>query len=76
MKALLTLVALTSLLAACKPESTIHSHKFLSFGTIVEIKIYSSDATKVRQAFDAVEQEFLYMETRRPDAGQQPAQNN
>ncbi len=62
MSRIILLAALFILLAACQPAERMHSHKFLAFGTIVEVKIYSADEKRVRQAFTAVEEEFRYMD--------------
>lgn len=54
------LLILPLLLAACSPPQAYYD-KFLDFGTIVELTVYTDDPALADQAFAAAHQDFEYM---------------
>lgn len=56
-----SLILTSLLLTACQQQPQLHSRKFIAFGTLVEIKIYSTDKSRADRAMNDVERDFRYM---------------
>jgi len=54
-------IPLLLLAAGCQQEQQLHSHRFLAFGTLMELSIAGVDRQTAQRAAQALEQDFAFM---------------
>jgi thiamine biosynthesis lipoprotein len=60
-RAWLPFLALALLAAGCRQEQQLHTHRFLAFGTLLDLSISGVDWEAAQRAARALEQDFAFM---------------